>query len=707
MAGCVIAASLISGCVTTGPLEWIHNGFKVGPNYCRPPAPVAEEWIEAQNPKLHNGHLQDWWKVFNDRKLNSLIDTAYEQNLTLRIVARRVLQGRAQQAIAAGNIFPQTQQATGDYGRFNLSHTTFNNPSAFSILSPTPIPPGVPIGNFYPDWTAGLNLSWELDFWGRLRREIESANATLDSSVENYDAALVTLLADVATNYVQYRVAQQRIKIARANILIQEKLVALVSQQEKVGTANKVDVEQLRTLLEQTRSTIPFLQIAQGQANDTLCILLGMPPRDLEPELGPGPELDAVEFNAEPLPKMPSWVAVGIPADLLRRRPDIRSAERQVAAQSAQIGVAEADLYPTIFINGTIGYEAQSLSQLFESRSFMGTIMPSFRWNILNYGRIANNVHLQQAKTQELIDTYQNQVLTAAQQVQTALRGFLRSRDQAEDLTRSVRAAVAATKIQEKNFTDLKADVNRLFILENTQVQQQDNLAVAQGNIALNLINVYRSLGGGWELRAKRKVRAAHRRMGCRSTDGPARPPWKYCRRRASESRRPSRRKDAMTRHVLLGGRRKLVIPRATARAIATNRMANVKARAIFRLSGDWLRMIKAGFLLGIPEPRVPKGRQREFAMTTQVVVGASAPGTIGNVDAIRAEIATYRRELPRLVAEGHAGRFVLIKGGEVVSIWDTSDDAYHAGCERFGHGPFLAQPVDPRDLTRVFPEGF
>ena len=204
------------------------------------------------------------------------------------------------------------------------------------------------------------------------------------------------------------------------------------------------------------------------------------------------------------MPNTPAWVAVGIPADLLRRRPDIRSAERQVAAQSAQIGVAEADLYPTIFINGTIGLEVRRAFPSCSSRSsFMGTITPNFRWNILNYGRIVNNVHLQQARTQELIATYQNDVLTAAQQVQTALRGFLRSREQAEDLARSVKAAMAATKVQEKNFTDLKADVNRLYTLENTQLQEQDNLAVAQGNVALNLITVYRALGGGWEIRTQ------------------------------------------------------------------------------------------------------------------------------------------------------------------------------------------------------------
>jgi outer membrane protein TolC len=295
---------------------------------------------------------------------------------------------------------------------------------------------------------------------------------------------------------VQYRVAQQRIKIARDNVRTQEQIVALAEKQQQIGTVTSLDVEQLRTLLEQTRSTIPALQIALGQANDTLCILLGTPPHDLEPELGPGPEL-----GSEPVPGTPTCVAAGVPADLLRQRPDVRSAERQVAAQSAQIGVAEADLYPTFFIDGTLGWEAQDLSKLFESTSFFGTIMPQFKWNILNYGRIVNNVHLRDARTQELIATYQNRVLTAAREVQTALRGFLRSQEQTDTLARSARAATTATKIEEKLFADIKADVNRLFTLESTQVQEQDNLAVAQGNIALNLINVYRALGGGWEIR--------------------------------------------------------------------------------------------------------------------------------------------------------------------------------------------------------------
>jgi NodT family efflux transporter outer membrane factor (OMF) lipoprotein len=500
MAGSVVAVLLTSGCVATSPMTWIQNGFKVGPNYGRPPAPVAPEWIDANDTRVQRRPLRDadWWIVFQDPSLDSLIQTAYRENPNLRSVGTRVLQARAQRAIAVGNLFPQTQEAVGGYSRVNLSHNTFNNPAAFSTLASSPPPPGALIGNFYSDWTGGFNLCWELDLWGRLRRAIESSNGSLDASIENYDDALVTLQADVATNYVLYRVAQQRIKIAEDNIRKQAELVATLEDQFKVGTKTRIDVEQLRTLLEQTRSTIPALQIAQGQANDTLCILLGFPPRDLEPDLGPGPEPDS-----DPMPTTPTWVAAGIPADLLRRRPDVRSAERQVAAQSAQIGVAEADLYPTIFVNGTLGWEAADFSKLFESNSFFGTITPNFRWNILNYGRIVNNVQLQQAKTEQLIATYQSKVLSAAQDVQTALRGFLRSQKQATDLANSVKAAVTATNLQEKNTKELNADVNRLYTLENAQLQEQDQLAVAQGNVALNLISVYRALGGGWQIRCQ------------------------------------------------------------------------------------------------------------------------------------------------------------------------------------------------------------
>jgi NodT family efflux transporter outer membrane factor (OMF) lipoprotein len=479
LGGLALAASLSSGCVASNLRQWVDNGFKVGPNYSRPPAPVAAEWIYSQDPRAQGPPPRDddWWEVFQDPVLNSLIGLAYQENPNLRSVGTRVIQARAQQAIAVGNMFPQSQQFVGLLSYGNIARGT-------NHLLPAHID------------IAAFNLSWEIDFWGKYRRQVESANAQFDASIENYDAALVTLLADVATNYVQYRVAQKRIKIARDNLQLQERIVAVAERQQRVGTATVLDVEQLRTLMEQTRSSIPALEIARGQANDILCILLGEPPRDLEPDLGPGPELGSL-----PMPATPTSVAAGIPADLLRRRPDVRGAERQVAAQSAQIGVAKANLYPSISIGTTLGQQDLNIFGLIKSSGGLAFVTPSVSWPILNYGRLVNNVHLQDARTQELIATYQNRVLTAAREVQTGLRGFLRSQEQADALARSAAAAVAATRIEEQLFDQVKADVNRLFTLANSRLQAQDQLAVAQGNVALNLISVYRALGGGWELR--------------------------------------------------------------------------------------------------------------------------------------------------------------------------------------------------------------
>jgi NodT family efflux transporter outer membrane factor (OMF) lipoprotein len=487
-----VAVCVGGGCIATGPRQWVRNGFKVGPNYCAPPAPVADEWIYANDPEVQNRHQQEWWEVFGDPTLNSLIVKAYEQNPNLRVTGTRVLEARAQHAIAVGNMFPQSQTATASYARVNLN----SNMPVIGRLST--LVPGAENALSFSNWIYGFNMSWELDLWGRLRRAIESNNASLDASVESYDDALVTLVADVANNYVQYRIAQQRIRIARDNVRIQEGILALAEERFRVGTVNRLDAEQARTVLEQTRSTIPALEITLGRANDTLCTLLGVPPRDLAQDLGPGSEL-----GSHPMPNTPAWVATGIPADLLRRRPDVRRAERQVAAQSAQIGMAEAALYPTLAINGLIGWDAADLTKLFETKSLVGAVFPSFNWNILNYGRIKNNVHLQEARTQELIATYQNTVLAAAREVQIPLRGFLRSREQADDLTKSVDAAKAATQLGVQQYRTGTIDFNRVFNLETTQVQQQDNLAVAAGNIALNLIDVYRALGGGWELRLR------------------------------------------------------------------------------------------------------------------------------------------------------------------------------------------------------------
>src|SRR5207302_7382228 len=288
--------------------------------------------------------------------LDALVCSAYQQNLTLRQAGVQILEARAQQAIAVGNILPQTQQANGDYTRYAASTQVANRSNVSR--------------RFYGQWDYGFNLAWELDFWGRFRRAVEAANASLDASVENYDAVLVTLLGDVATYYVQLRTFQQRIEYAQANVRLQHETLKIVEARFKAGTTTKLDVAQARSTLEQTEAQIPELEISLRLANNQLCTLLGIPPEELRARLG-----------TAPIPTAAAEVAAGIPADLLRRRPDVRRAERQAAAQSAEIGVAEAEFYPHMSVTGTISYSAEQFNHLFRTTALAGNVGPSFQWN--------------------------------------------------------------------------------------------------------------------------------------------------------------------------------------------------------------------------------------------------------------------------------------------------------------------------------------
>jgi NodT family efflux transporter outer membrane factor (OMF) lipoprotein len=469
-------ALLGSGCT---PLEeFIHNGFKVGPNYERPPAPLAPAWIDAANPRVKSApaDLSAWWTAFDDPVLNDLVRTAYAQNVNLRVAGTRVLEARAQRAIAVGTLFPQKQTANGAFTHTQASRNIAN----------------VPPHPFFDDWATSFNASWEIDFWGRIRRTIESTEDVVESSVDDYDNVMVTLIGDVATAYVQYRIFEQQIVYTQENIRIQRDSLRIATARWKAGQTSELGVAQAASLLEQLEATIPVLESGLRQANNQLCVLLGIPPTELAARLGP----------REPIvPRSPPEVVAGIPADLIRRRPDLRSAERLIAAQNAQIGVAEADWYPTFFINGTLGYEAKDLARLFGPRSFTGQIGPAFQWNILNYGRILNNVRLQDFKTQELVGVYQQKVLGAAQEVEDGIVSYLNSQREAERLAASVKDAALALKLASDNFAAGTIDYTPVFVAEQFLVQQQNAYALAQGDIALGLIQVYRALGGGWELR--------------------------------------------------------------------------------------------------------------------------------------------------------------------------------------------------------------
>jgi NodT family efflux transporter outer membrane factor (OMF) lipoprotein len=464
------------GC--TSVRDFIDNDFKVGPNYKRPPAPVADHWIDANDERVRSKETDDsgWWTVFDDRTLNELVQSAYNQNLSLREAGFRALESRAMLARSIGQLFPQTQEMNGDYQRYNLSHEVANR-SATPQLN-------------YSQWDYGFGMAWELDFWGRFRRAIESDEDRLDASVENYDDVLVSLIGDVAATYVQIRTLQQQIAYARETLGLQKESLKIAKSKFKGGQTSQVDVYQGQSDVSNTEALVENLQIPLRQATNRLCVLLGLPPRDLLAKLG-----------ESPIPVTPPEVVVGIPADLIRRRPDVRKAEREAAAQCAQIGVAVSELYPHISLTGSFGWSSETFAGLFKGDAFRGVIGPTFTWNILNYGRLLNNIRLQDARFQALVVSYQNTVLKAGEEVENGLVTYLRAQQRARFENESVNAEMAAFKQAIVQYKNGLTDYNRVVVIQERLVDRQQTLAEANGQIALGLIQVYKALGGGWQIR--------------------------------------------------------------------------------------------------------------------------------------------------------------------------------------------------------------
>lgn len=495
----VLGLLLCSVCGCDTFKNYVENHFMVGPEYRRPAAAVEQNWIDANDEHLRPDQADRdiWWTTFNDPVLNSLISSAYGQNLTLREAGFRVMQSRAARGIAIGNFFPQSQEFTGGYTRKGVSFEVANR-------SATPT-------RFFDNFDYGFGLQWELDFWGRFRRAIEAADADLCASVFNYDAVLVTLLADVATEYVNIRTLQSRIALAEKNLALQKESLSLAQARLKSGQSSELDVDQAETLVAQTEGPIEGYRIQLRQASNQLCVLLGIPPEDLSARLGEGP-----------IPTAGPEVGVGMPVDLLRQRPDVRRAERLAAAQCARIGVAVSEFYPHISLVGDFGYAAQWVPELFDSTAFFGQVGPSVQWNILNYGRIQNNVLKQDAEFQRLVTSYRNTVLNANAEVENAIVLYLRSHKQAIIYEQGSAAAQRSVNAVLAQYKDGISDFNRVVVVEQTLVQQQDLMAVTQGNIALGLIDIYRSLGGGWKIRCPGNQGVLEDGTLCINTDGAA-----------------------------------------------------------------------------------------------------------------------------------------------------------------------------------------
>ncbi len=445
----------------------------LGPDYQEPPVALEDNWLDADEQGVSASASVDplWWQnAYQDPVLNQLVDIALAQNLTLQSAGLRVLQAQQQLAIAVGSQYPQQQLGSGLAAKEREQ------------------------GNTVEDYALGLNLTWELDFWGRFRRQIESASASLDASIADFDGALVSLISQVAQNYLLIRTLQTRIIVTGSNVDSQQESLRIALAKFNAGEVSELDADQAESLLNNTRADIPDLETSLQQAKNALSTLLGKPPQDLSELLG----------EQRPIPTVPAEIALGMPQDLIRQRPDIRSAERRLAAQSAQIGVAITELYPAFSIGGSIGTEGMDTSDLFDSDSETWDFFGAFQWNLFNYGRLKSNVRLQDAFFQQLLVDYQETVLQAQRDVENSIVAYLKAHQQLEFYRVAAAASGRAVKVSRTQYQNGLISFNTVLNTLIADAQQQDLLANAQGTVAVNLVSIYRALGGGWGVRADR-----------------------------------------------------------------------------------------------------------------------------------------------------------------------------------------------------------
>lgn len=459
---------------------------QVGPDFEKPDAPVLEGWLETADDRIapEGGDDRNWWKHFSDPALDTLIQHAYENNPTLEIAGLRVYESRANLGIATGLKYPQFQQLRASISQVSLSE----NAEPISNL-PQAVIDGT--DTTFKNYRLGFDAIWEIDFWGRFSRIEQAALASLSARTAAYDAVLVSLTGEVASTYILLRTLEERLAVVRSNEKIQQRALEISSVRFRNELTSELDPSQARVLLKNTQALIPRLESALRQAENALSQLLGMSPGGVRDLIG----------GAGRIPESPATIAVGIPADLLRRRPDIRQAEFLAASQSAAIGIAKADLYPAFRLGGSVGYAADSTGNLTDSDSLVSIAGISFNWNIFNYGRIKNRVRANDARFQQALSNYERTVLNAAREVENGQTAFLRSHDEVGFLEESSASAQRAVDIALTQYRDGLASYTSVLLTQRSLLLQQDLLTGARGHLAGNLVGLYRSLGGGWQLR--------------------------------------------------------------------------------------------------------------------------------------------------------------------------------------------------------------
>lgn len=479
-----------------GLLMVLAGCTQVGPDFETPQVPWLAKWATPQLEQAVRSapapDLRQWWRVFADPTLEGLIAEADAHNTNLRVAGLRIAEARAQLAIVQTGRYPQLQQlrAQSLYLKQDQSGTSTARDSVFWQSS------------------AGFDIGWEIDFWGRFSRAIESADALYFASQANYADAMLLLRAQVADTYFALRTAEARLDIAQDNAKRQARSLEITERLFRHGENDELDWQQARTQYLATLATLPEFENQLNALRNVLCSLLGRPP-------GPLPEL-AARHGQLPLPERA--VLQDVPASLLQRRPDIRAAEQAVAAQSALVGVAEADLYPQLSLLGSIGWTFLSASHL--PNTFDLAAGPSLIWNPFDYDRRKNAVRVEDARLQQLIEQYQQSVREAAREADDAASGLLRSLQSAGIRQDAAQAAQRSLTLASSQYQEGFADFQRVLDAQQLLLQQQDGYLVSRGNAVSSLVSLYKALGGGWDNRREPIDRATRQHMQNRTDWG-------------------------------------------------------------------------------------------------------------------------------------------------------------------------------------------
>lgn len=453
----------------------------VGPNYVAPKTAVSLQWQEPLKGGLIGSEMDPntlaaWWTTFNDATLSSLVESAVAGNLDVKQAQARVREERARRGIAESAMFPTLNYS----GSETWTHSSENSGSGKT-------------NNLY---SSSFDSSWEVDVFGGIRRSVEAAQGDLEASQENLHDVLVTLVSEVALNYIEVRTLQARLNVVNKNLETQQETYQLTLWGQESGLTDALSAEQARYNLESTRSEIPSLHTSLEEAMNRIAVLLGEQPGNVHKELS------AKLAATESIPGVPHKVAVGIPADILRRRPDIRQAERELAAQTARIGVATAELYPSFTLTGSIGVEALSshtfTHNLGSRDGYSWSGGPGVNWALFQGGAIRQNIKVQTALQEQALAKYEITVLTALEEVENALVAYADEQERADTLQQAAQAAQAAAMFADYDFRAGLVDFSSVLDAQRSQLSFQNQLAQSNGTVILNLVRLYKALGGGW-----------------------------------------------------------------------------------------------------------------------------------------------------------------------------------------------------------------